>query len=233
LRFFFKMSTVIPMNPKTKNILTCLELLKKATKDMTKPMSVMLVEDFGRDPFIILISCLLSLRAKDTVTYPVSKILFKKVRTPGELLKVPLQELEEIFYPLGFYRKKAITVKAVSKELIDRFGGEVPSTEEELLSLKGVGRKTANLVLGMAFNKPAICVDTHVHRLSNRLGWVATQHPDQTEQELKRLVPEEYWIDLNNYLVMWGQNICVPISPFCSRCVLSPLCPKLGVTKSR
>ena len=221
------------MNPKTQTILKCLELLKKATKDMTQPMSVMLVQDFGRDPFVILISCLLSLRAKDTVTYPVSLKLFKKVRTPQELLNVPLQELEELFHPLGFYRKKARIVKEVSQELIDRFNGMVPDTEKELLSIKGIGRKTANLVFGMAFEQPAICVDTHVHRLANRFGWVATKDPDQTEKELQKLVPKEHWIELNNYLVMWGQNICVPISPFCSKCVLSPLCPKKGVTKRR
>ncbi len=221
------------MKSTTQNILTCLALLKKATKGMTQPMSVMLADQYGRDPFVILISCLLSLRAKDTVTYPVSLKLFKKVRTPQELLKVPLEELEELFYPLGFYRRKARIVKEVCRELIDRFDGKVPSTEEQLLSIKGVGRKTANLVLGMAFEQPAICVDTHVHRLANRLGWVKTTNPNQTERELQRLVPKEHWIDLNNYLVMWGQNVCVPISPFCSTCVLSPHCPKKGVTKRR
>ncbi len=221
------------MTIKTQKILACLALLKEATKGMTQPMSIMLVKDFGRDPFVILISCLLSLRAKDLVTYPVSLKLFKKVRTPHELLKLPLEELEELFYSLGFYRRKARIVKEVSRELIDRFEGKVPDTEEQLLSIKGVGRKTANLVLGMAFEQPAICVDTHVHRLSNRLGWVETTHPDQTERELKKLVPKEFWIDLNTYLVIWGQNVCVPISPKCSTCVLSPLCPKKGVTKRR
>lgn len=221
------------MNKKTATILTCLEILKKATEGMTEPMSVMLIRDYGRDPFIILISCLLSLRAKDLVTYPVSKKLFSLVRTPQDLLAVPLAQLEDIFHPLGFFRKKAVTVKEVSKELIDRFGGKVPSTEQELLSIKGVGRKTANLVRGMAFNIPAICVDTHVHRLANRLGWVTTKDPDETERELKKIVPKEYWIDLNTYLVMWGQNVCVPISPFCSSCVLRPFCPQKGVTKSR
>ncbi len=214
-------------------IVRIIQLLKEATKDMPPTLTTSLIREYGRDPFIILISCLLSLRAKDTATYPVSKKLFERVRTPEELLKMPVRELEELLYPLGFYRKKAQTVRSVCQELITRFKGKVPQTEEELLSLKGVGRKTAQLVLGSAFKVPTICVDTHVHRIANRLGWIQTTHPDETERELKRLIPQEYWLDINTYLVMWGQNICVPISPKCSQCVLSPLCPKIGVGKRR
>ena len=218
---------------KRTHILACLALLETATKTMKKPMVTVLAQEYGRDPFLILISCLLSLRAKDTVTYPISKELFALARTPQALVMLDIQKLEKLLYPLGFYRKKAKLIVAVSEELLERFHGKVPATEQELLTIKGVGRKTANLVLGEGFGIPAICVDTHVHRVANRLGWVQTTKPDQTERELQRLVPKEYWISLNHYLVMWGQNICVPVSPFCSRCVLNPLCPKRGVTKSR
>lgn len=216
-----------------RRILKSLELLKEATKELPPPLTTLLIKDYGRDPFIIFISCLLSLRAKDVVTYPVSRKLFKRASTPLELLEVPVQELEKLFYSLGFYRKKARLVKEVSKELIERFDGQVPSTLKELLSIKGVGRKTANLVLGEAFLIPALCVDTHVHRVANRLGWVTTTNPLKTEYELKRLVPKDYWISLNRYLVTWGQNICVPISPKCSQCILTTLCPKIGVTQKR
>jgi endonuclease-3 len=214
-------------------ILTILELLSNGTKDMPPTLTTSLVQEFGRDPFIILISCLLSLRAKDSATYPVSKKLFAKARTPQELLSIPIEELEELFYTLGFYRRKALAVRSVSQELIERFQGKVPHNEEELLSIKGVGRKTAQLVLGSAFNVPTICIDTHVHRIANRLGWVETSHVDDTERELKRLIPQKYWLEINTYLVLWGQNICAPISPKCSKCVLSRLCPKVGVGKRR
>ena len=214
-------------------IIKILNLLKSATADMQQPMSVVLGQIYGRDPFITLISCLLSLRARDVMTLEISKELFSRIRTPQELIRVPVEELEELFYPLGFYRKKARLMGDVAEDLLARFNGKVPGTLEELLSIKGVGRKTANLVLGEGFGIPSICVDTHVHRLSNRLGWVKTTNPEQTEMELRKLVPEDYWISLNHLLVMWGQNICTPLSPWCSRCVLNPLCPKVGVVKNR
>ncbi len=214
-------------------IIKVLSLLKEATKDMPPPMSTLIVQKYGRDPFLIFISCLLSLRARDPVTYKVSQELFARVRTPQELIELDRSELEELFYPLGFYRKKAQTVLDACHILLERFGGKVPSTQEELLSIKGVGRKTANLVLGEAFGIPAICVDTHVHRLANRLGWVHTKDPTSTEYALQALVPRDHWISLNHLLVMWGQNICVPLSPFCSLCVVRPYCPRIGVKKSR
>lgn len=210
-----------------------LDLLKEATKHLPPPMSVALVKEYGRDPFLVLISCLLSLRARDVVTYGISKKLYERARTPQELVKIDIKELEQLFHPLGFYRRKALSVHDVCQTLLDRFGGKVPHTEEELLSIKGVGRKTANLVLGIGFGIPAICVDTHVHRISNRLGWVETTNPDDTEFALQKIVPRERWIELNNLFVMWGQNVCVPISPWCSRCIISPLCPKKGVTRRR
>ena len=141
--------------------------------------------------------------------------------------------IEKLIYPTGFYRKKAALLHEVSQDLIERFKGKVPKTEQELLSINGVGRKTANLVLGVAFDIPAICVDTHVHRVSNRLGLVKTKTVDETEIALKKILPPEYWVEYNHLLVVWGQNICVPISPKCSQCAIAQLCPRIGVTRSR
>jgi endonuclease III len=208
-------------------------LLEKATEGMEPPLITHIIKEYGKDPFLILISCLLSLRARDTFTITICRKLFARVRTIQELLKLSIPELQEMLYPLNFYKKKAYVLHSVCRELIERFHGEVPPNEEELLSLKGVGRKTATLVLGQAFDIPAICVDTHVHRVSNRLGWVESTKPEETEKQLMEVVPHNKWIALNNLLVMWGQNICVPISPFCSKCVLFDICPKIGVTKIR
>jgi endonuclease-3 len=200
---------------------------------MGKPMVFFISDQFGHDPFLVLISCLLSLRTKDQVTLPASLRLFERARTPAKILTISLAELEKIVYPVGFYRKKARLLHAVCQNLLDRFDGAVPSTIEELLSIKGVGRKTANLVLGEGFGIPAICVDTHVHRVANRLGLVNTKTVDQTEQALKEIIPEKDWININRWLVVWGQQICVPISPFCSRCPLAGVCKKRGVVKNR
>lgn len=208
-------------------------LLKQATRGMRKPMTSLIVDVYGKDSFVILIACLLSLRARDTVTFGICKQLFARAKTPHELLLVPLEELEAILRPLGFYRKKAHVIHDVSQEIIDRFNGKVPATEQELLSIKGVGRKTANLVLGEAFGIPALCVDTHVHQVANRLGLVDTSTPEQTEEQLKRFIPREQWIELSYLLVTWGQNVCVPLSPLCSRCILLPFCPQRGIVRHR
>ncbi len=208
-------------------------ILRQATKNMVEPASVFIVKQFGRDPFLILISCLLSLRTRDTVSLPASVKLFEVAKTPEEILKIPIPKLASLIYPVGFYRRKAIQLHSVSKDLIDRFGGNVPATMDELVSIKGIGPKTANLVLGQGFGIPALCVDTHVHRISNRLGLVTSKTPQETEKQLKELLPAKYWIDYNHLLVMWGQNICVPISPFCSKCAISDLCPKIGVKRRR
>jgi endonuclease III len=208
-------------------------MLRKSTVKLEKPAVSRVVQEYGRDPFLILISCLLSLRAKDTVSLPIALKLFKRAKTPQEILKLPRSELEKLFFSIGYYRQKAKSVHEVCHELIARFQGIVPITKEELLSIKGVGIKTANLVLGEAFGIPAICVDIHVHRISNRLGLVETKTPEQTEVALQEILPQEYWIEFNHLLVMWGQNICVPISPFCSRCVLTDVCPKKGVITRR
>jgi endonuclease III len=192
-----------------------------------------IIEVFGRDPFLILIGCLLSLRSKDSTTLPVCIQLFQKARTPEALLAISIKDLTKIFYPIGFYRKKAVIVHKVCRKLLDEFEGKVPKTREELLSLPGVGRKTANLVLGRGFGIPAICVDTHVHRISNRLGLVATKTPEQTEKALERILPKKYWIVWNELLVTWGQTVCVPISPYCSQCSIFKLCKRVGIKKSR
>lgn len=200
---------------------------------MVPPMSTLIARDFGRDPFLILISCLLSLRARDPMTYKVSLELFAYARTPHEMVLMPLTTLEQILRPIGFYRKKARLVQEVSAYLLNHCGGIVPSTEKALLAIPGVGIKTAGLVLGEAFEIPALCVDTHVHRIANRLGWVKTKTPEQTHDALTTLIPKEYWISLNHLFVMWGQNICTPLSPKCSICLLSNYCPKIGVTRAR
>ncbi len=208
-------------------------ILRKETKNFVPPAINQIVSEFGHDPFLILISCLLSLRTRDATSVVVSRQLFARAKTPEKILAIPIHELEKIFHSIGFFRAKTRIVRSVCQELIERFDGRVPQTEQELLSIKGVGQKTANALLGYAFNVPAICVDTHVHQLANRLGWVNTKTADKTEEALKKIIPKQYWIELNYLLVTWGQNICTPVSPFCSRCAIAHLCPKIGVTKAR
>lgn len=213
--------------------LRIISILRKATQDMEKPASIQIVEEYGKKPYLVLISCLLSLRTKDTVSLPASQRLFGHAQTPREMLKLPLSLIEKLIYPTGFYRRKARLLHEVSADLLARFKGNVPHTFKELTSISGVGSKTANLVLGMAFDIPAICVDTHVHRISNRLGLVKTRTPDETEAALKKMLPPTQWIEYNNLLVMWGQNICVPLSPRCSECAIADLCPRIGVKRHR
>lgn len=188
---------------------------------------------FSNDPYQVLISCILSLRTKDKTTIEASKRLFKVADNPKNMIKLSLSRLRKIIYPVGFYRNKAKVILGLSLKIINDFQGSVPRKIEEFLSFKGVGRKTANLVLGLGFGIPSICVDTHVHRISNRLGWVSTVHPEETEKELEKILPKRLWIDLNTILVTFGQNLCVPISPFCSICDVSCFCKKVGVNKSR
>lgn len=208
-------------------------ILRYATKGMVEPASTSIIKEYGKDPFLILVSCLLSLRTKDSVSLSASRRLFRLAKTPEEILQLSIKKIEQAIYPVGFYRRKAKNLHQMSLQMRDQFGGKVPDTEEDLLSLPGVGPKTANLVLGEAFGVPAICVDTHVHTISNRLGLVNTKRPEETERVLKQILPKNYWIVFNRLLVMWGQNICVPVSPFCSRCAISDLCPRIGVTKHR
>lgn len=217
----------------SKQVTNIISILREHTKQLGKPMVFQITKQFGRDPFLVLISCLLSLRTRDTVTGPICMKLFEIARTPEQLMAISINKLEKMIYPVGFYRRKARLLHSVSTDLIKRFAGKVPQTEEDLLSIKGVGRKTANLVLAEGFGIPALCVDTHVHRVSNRLGIVKTKTAEQTEFELKKIVPQNEWVNINRWLVVWGQEICVPISPFCSICPLRPVCKRVGVKKSR
>jgi endonuclease III len=207
--------------------------LRVSTAHFEKPAATQIVEKYGKNPYLVLISCILSLRTKDTVSLPASLRLFSLTTTPQAMLLIPVSTIEQAIYPCGFYRTKAKTIHAISADLINRFGGQVPADRASLLTLKGVGPKTANLVLAEAFDVPAICVDTHVHRISNRLGLVSTQTPEQTETALKAVLPEQYWREWSRLLVMWGQNVCVPISPKCSTCPLLPVCKRVGFTQSR
>jgi endonuclease-3 len=186
-----------------------------------------------RDPFRTLISCILSLRTKDATTAAASSRLFARAHTPEAMLALSLKTLERLIYPVGFYRTKARVIRGISRDLIEKFDGRVPDEIDELLTLKGVGRKTANLVVTEAYAKPGICVDTHVHRISNRWGLVRTKTPDKTEIALRAVLPLRHWIEYNGILVAFGQTICHPTSPWCSRCKIAALCPRIGVEHSR
>jgi len=217
---------------KDKDIHQVMAILKRELHQWEVPIVTELSLARG-DPFEILISTLLSLRTKDEVTRTASRRLFQKVRNPKDLLKLSERDIERLIYPVGFYKKKAQVVRSASKELVDRFGGRVPEDLDALLTIKGVGRKTANLVITLAFGKPGICVDTHVHRISNRLGYVATRTPEETEFALRKKLPRQYWMIYNDYLVTYGQNVCKPVSPLCSQCSLEPYCDQRGVTQHR
>lgn len=214
-------------------ITTIIEIMRIATKSMVEPAAVSITKQYGHNPFLVLVSCILSLRTKDLVSLPASQRLFAQAKTPQAFLLLSPAHIEKLIYPTGFYRRKAKQILTICSILIEKYHGIVPNTLEELMELPGVGQKTANLVLSEGFGIPAICVDTHVHRISNRLGLVKTKNPTETETALKTLLPKKYWSEYNKLMVMWGQNICVPISPKCSICPLLPLCPQIGVTKHR
>lgn len=188
---------------------------------------------FGTHPYQVLIACLLSLRTKDTTTGPAARRLFFLANTPESMVKLPTKTIENAIYPVGFYRNKARIVKDVSQVLLDSHKGQVPSTLEELLSMKGVGRKTANLVMILGHKLPGICVDTHVHRISNRWGYVHTKTPDETEKALRQKLPHKHWMQYNDLLVAFGQTLCHPTSPHCSQCPVSIYCPRIGVKHQR
>jgi endonuclease-3 len=187
----------------------------------------------GPHPFRILIGCVISLRTKDEVTYAATARLFRRARSPRGMLKLSAATIAKLIYPAGFYNRKAAQIRQISRRLIEHHDGRVPDELDALLQLPGVGRKTANLVITLGFNKPGICVDTHVHRISNRLGWVSTDHPDRTEQVLRGILPRRHWIPINETLVRHGQQVCKPLSPFCSECPVRPDCPRIGVERSR
>ncbi len=190
-------------------------------------------EEKSRSPFRLLVACVISLRTKDEVTAEASGRLFAVAPDPEKLAQLDIEHIAKAIYPAGFYNTKARQLSEIASILRDRYEGQVPADEGALLGLPGVGRKTANLVLGLGFGVPAICVDTHVHRISNRLGLVATTTPEQTERALNEVLPRDLWIPINDLLVTFGQNRCHPTSPRCTECPLDDLCPRLGVTRHR
>ncbi len=215
-----------------RNMAEIIRLMELELQKREPPIVTQLAEA-RRDPFEILISTLLSLRTKDEVTAAATQRLFALAATPAEMLRLPEGRIQEAIYPVGFYRNKAKTIRRVCRELIERFGSAVPEGIEELLTIKGVGRKTANLVVSLGFNGDAICVDTHVHRISNRLGYVRTKNPEETEFALRKKLPRKHWSRFNTLLVAFGQNTCRPVSPLCSRCPVASFCDRVGVNQSR
>ena len=210
-----------------------IKIVRQEVAQWQEPVVGVVARTSARDPFRILISCLLSLRTKDKTTSEASARLFLLGHTPVDLLKVSRRRIERAIYPVGFYRTKAKAIHAICRRLLDVYGGKVPASIEELTTLPGVGRKTANLVVTVGYQKPGICVDIHVHRISNRWGYVKTKTPEETEQALRAKLPKRYWITYNDLLVPYGQNLCQPVSPFCSRCKLADMCDRTGVIRSR
>ena len=210
-----------------------IKILRREVRQWQEPVVGVVARESARDPFRILISCLLSLRTKDKTTSEASARLFALAHTPAGLLALSPRKIERAIYPVGFYRTKAKAIHAISRRLLDVHGGTVPRTIEELVMLPGVGRKTANLVVTVGYQRPGICVDIHVHRISNRWGYVRTKTPEETEGALREKLPKRYWITFNDLLVPYGQNLCQPVSPFCSRCKLIEMCDRVGVVRSR
>jgi endonuclease-3 len=219
-------------NAAARSVEPVMRALARAIDGLELPAVEKISESQEEDPFQVLIATLLSARTQDATTLAASTRLFRVARTPGTMGRLPRRRIERLIYPVSFYRHKAKHVKATCRMLVERFGGRVPMSMEELLALPGVGRKTANLVLILAFKSERnICVDTHVHRISNRLAWVRTRTPEDTEQALYAATDPRWWPYINLYLVTWGQNVCRPVYPRCRQCVLLPLCPQIGVTR--
>ncbi len=218
--------------PSSRTVHAVMRALARAIDHLDLPAVEKIAEDSQEDPFEVLIATMLSAQTRDAVTAAASARLFRVARTPRAIARLTEKRIEKLIYPVSFYRHKAKHVKQTCQMLVDRFGGRVPATMEELLTLPGVGRKTANLVLILSFkSRKNICVDTHVHRISNRLGWVRTRTPDETEQALYKSTHERWWPYINLYLVTWGQNVCRPIYPRCGACVICEHCPRIGVTQ--
>ncbi len=213
------------------NIAGVVKELKKAVKGFRTPSVTLIAKK--NDPFAVLISCIISLRTRDEVTEPASARLFALAKSPAEFVKLSSAKIEKAIYPAAFFRNKAKSMKEMCKVLVKEYSGKVPDTLEELLKLKGVGRKTANLTLTLGHDKPGICVDIHVHRICNRWGYVKTKSPDETERVLREILPKRFWKGFNDLLVSFGQNLCKPVSPFCNSCPIADSCPKIGVTRKR
>jgi endonuclease-3 len=198
-----------------------------------EPSVTTVAEHYQHDPWAVLVSTILSLRTKDDVTLRTSRQLLEKAPGPRELAALREDAIARLAYPAGFYRTKAANLKKIAAILLDQYNGEVPADMDALLALPGVGRKTANLVLIEAFDLPGICVDVHVHRISNRCGWLSSKTPEETEMILRTILPKKYWKGLNALLVLYGQNLCRPVSPYCSLCTIKPYCKQVGVSRNR
>jgi len=209
------------------------QILEDEYRNMEEPSVTKISKQTKRDPFRVLISCLISLRTKDEVTLEASVRLFQKADNPSDMVQMDEDEIAKLIYPAGFYKTKSVTIKNICRVLLDEYNGKVPEEIDELVKLKGVGRKTANLVVVEGYGRPAVCVDTHVHRIFNRLGYVKTKNADKTETELRKHLPKEYWVRINEILVAYGRTICKPVSPHCSSCRLSEYCDKVSVATRR
>ena len=203
------------------NVVRLLEEAKQPQSDFVKLM------DSFKDPYLVLIACILSLRTNDRTTYPATLRMLELAKTPQEMMGVSVEDLAKAIYPVGFYKNKAGQIIELSKLIVEKYDGNVPNSIDELCKFRGVGRKTANLVMTLGFGEPAICVDVHVHRIFNRLGYIKTKNPEETEFALREKLPVEYWIPINTLLVTHGQNVCKPIKPMCLQCPVSQFCDKL------
>ncbi|HXK28414.1 MAG TPA: endonuclease III [Candidatus Binatia bacterium] len=217
---------------KDRDIHSAIEILRREVPRWETPIVTLMAETY-QSPFRVLISCILSLRTQDATTAKASHRLFALADSPETMLKLTAKKIEKLIYPVGFYRTKARNILEICQTLIDRYAGQVPDSIDELLKFRGVGRKTANLVVTLGYRKAGICVDTHVHRISNRWGYVKTATPEKTEFALRDKLPKKYWIEFNDLLVSFGQHLCRPISPVCSQCPIAKYCSRVGVSLKR
>jgi endonuclease III len=217
---------------KDREIHAAVRILRREAPKWQTPV-VTLIAAASDSPFKVLISCILSLRTQDSTTAQASRRLFALADSPETMVRLSAKKIEQVIFPVGFYRTKAKTILEICRNLNENYRGRVPDEIDELLKFKGVGRKTANLVVTLGYNKPGICVDTHVHRISNRWGYVKTATPEKTEVALRQKLPKQYWIEYNDLLVSFGQQLCRPISPLCSQCPVAKYCSQIGVTVKR
>jgi endonuclease-3 len=215
-----------------REIHSAIRILRREVPKWQTPIVTLIAEN-SESPFQVLISCILSLRTQDTTTAQASRRLFALAETPETMSRLSIQKIEKAIFPVGFYHTKAKVIRGICRRLIKEYSGKVPDEIDELLKLKGVGRKTANLVVTLGYRKPGICVDTHVHRISNRWGYLRTKNPQETEFALRAKLPKQYWIEYNDLLVTFGQHLCRPVSPMCSRCPVRKFCARVDVTLSR
>jgi endonuclease III len=217
---------------RNREIHAAVRILRREAPKWQTPV-VTLIAEASDSPFKVLISCILSLRTQDSTTAQASRRLFALAQSPETMVRLSAKKIEQAIFPVGFYRTKAKTILEICRKLNEEYSGRVPDEIDELMKFKGVGRKTANLVVTLGYNKPGICVDTHVHRISNRWGYVKTATPEKTEVALREKLPKQYWIEYNDLLVSFGQQLCRPISPLCSQCPVAKYCSQIGVTVKR